>query len=75
MRAIRLIGGDSFRYRGKRYRVHGTCKLWNPVCKITVSVTKKGETYDVNKPKWMTIPGEHTVILEKRRGEPRGSWD
>lgn len=65
MRAISLNTGDAFRYRGKRYTCHGTCKVYVPKPSIAVIAVPKGQKYVIGKGKWMRIPGDHTVILER----------
>jgi len=70
MQAISLQTGDTFRYRGKRYDCHGTCKVYVPEPRISVVVVpSKGayQEYKLGTGRWMTIPGNHTVILEQRR--------
>lgn len=68
MKAISLNAGDTFRYRGKKYDCHGTCKVYVPAPQIAVVVVPKGtKNYKPGMGRWLRIPGDHTVILEKRR--------
>lgn len=61
MKASSIWTGDRIRYRGNRYRIHGVIKLYGPP-RVKVLTGALGS-------RWRTIPGDHTVMLERRRGE------
>lgn len=66
MRAQSIWVGDTIRYRGKRYDIHGIIKLYGPP-RVRVIATPKGAPYVLGQSKWKEIPGDHTVILEYRK--------